>query len=152
MGNYNFNQDLHTAQKTENDVGLILKYKGANTVSFNSDGDYDIMANFNGKVLTFEVKEDFKVGVTGNIAVEFESREKPSGIQTSKADYYIYALHMKNCIVEYIMFKTETLRKIIASHHYFKIVTGGDENSKTKFYLFKDVEIIKYGKLIHQIP
>jgi hypothetical protein len=151
MGTYNFKDDLKVAQKTEVFIGKLLEKNGATGISFNRDGRYDIIAKINGKVIAFEIKEDMVVGFTGNVAVEFESRGKPSGIDHTLADFYIYVLHMKDCIVQYRMFSVKTLRKIIEEQKYFRIVIGGDEGSNTKMYLFKADVFLNSGKLIHQI-
>lgn len=152
MGNYNFDKDLLTAKKTEKYVGDLIMSKGATAIAYNHDGDYDLMVRMrSGEVITFEIKEDFMTGKTGNIALEFESRGKPSGIQTSKADFYIYVTHMKDCIVQYTLFHTPTLKEIIKSKLYTSIITGGDEGSQTRFYIFKDSVFLKNGKIIHQI-
>lgn len=39
-----------------------------------------------------EVKRDFQATKTGNIFVEYHSRNKPSGISTTEAEYYCYWL------------------------------------------------------------
>ena len=62
--------------------------------------DYDLIIGKEGEKLVdhifknckIEVKRDFWTGTTGNIAVEFESRGKPSGISKTKSDYYAFVL------------------------------------------------------------
>ena len=39
-----------------------------------------------------EVKRDFRAMDTGNIFVEYQSRNKPSGSATSEAHYWVYCL------------------------------------------------------------
>jgi hypothetical protein len=151
LGNYNFDKDLLTAKKTERYVGDLIMSKGATAIAYNHDGDYDLMVRMHsGEVITFEIKEDFMTGTTGNIALEFESRGKPSGIQRSKADFYIYVTHMKDCIVQYTLLHTSTLKEMIKTKQYITIITGGDKDSQTKFYIFKDYVFLKNGKLFHQ--
>src|SRR4051812_1030618 len=43
-------------------------------------------------LLKAEIKRDYRAGETGNVFVEFESRGKPSGIETTEADYHIFLL------------------------------------------------------------
>ena len=43
-------------------------------------------------IKTAEVKTDYRVGETGNVFVEEESRGKPSGIKTTKAEYWNFLL------------------------------------------------------------
>jgi hypothetical protein len=64
-----------------------------------------------------EVKRDFQCLQSGNIFVEYESRNKPSGIATSEADYYCYWLSEK---------------------HFVK------KNVKEVYYMFYDANIYYY--------
>lgn len=66
----------------------------------NSDFRYDLEVGleYEGKVANMlrskriEVKTDFIAHKTGNIAIEYESRGKPSGVATTEADYYVYII------------------------------------------------------------
>jgi hypothetical protein len=87
---------------------------------------------------------------TGNIAVEWFCRDKPSAISTSKADYWIFIFPLLN---EIWKIKTSELRKLIkdfqdglyqdnwTSELYFKNVPGGDDDGtgegRSKLYLFR---------------
>ena len=70
---------------------------------------------------------------TGNIAIEYECWNKPSGIKATESDYWFHNL----CIgdEEYcpLVFKTDTLRKIVDKLDYFKTVSGGDNNASKMF-------------------
>lgn len=153
MPNYNFSQDLPIAIETEREVGDILweKYK-AEILNFHNTNKYDILAKINGVDYTFEVKEDFTCERTGNVGVEFECRGKPSGIQTSEADFYIYKIHTKSEGIRFYLIKTNTLKKIIEEKEYFRIVNGGDVGSNSMNYLFKYDVFIRKAKLIAQTP
>jgi len=71
---------------------------------------------------------------TGNIAIEYESWNKPSGINATESDYWFHNL----CIGENeycaLVFKTDVLRKIVDKLDYFKTVSGGDHRA-SKMYL-----------------
>jgi hypothetical protein len=71
---------------------------------------------------------------TGNIAIEYESWNKPSGINATESDYWFHNL----CIGENeyctLVFKTDVLRKIVDKLDYFKTVAGGDHKA-SKMYL-----------------
>ena len=71
---------------------------------------------------------------TGNIAIEYESYGKPSGINATESDYWFHNLCMGDDIYATIVFRTDTLRKIIASLDYVKTVSGGD-HCASKMYL-----------------
>ena len=73
-----------------------------------------------------EVKRDFKCLKSGNIFVEYESRNKPSGIATSEADYYCYWLSEKH----FVTVEKDELKKLCRK--YLKTtrdVLGGDANT-----------------------
>lgn len=150
MGNYKFSEDLKVAKKTEREVGELLeKFYNAEIKEFKENSDYDILVDIEGKEYKFEVKEDFMCVDTGNVALEFECRGKPSGIAISDADYYIYKLVMKNG-PEYIMHSTKELKSMIEKKKYFRIVVGGDKGSNTMNYLFKYSAFVRRGKRIFE--
>jgi hypothetical protein len=149
MANYNFRKDLSVAKKTEKDVSKLLEIVcGAKILEFDETNKYDIVALINDKRVTFEIKEDFMCEQTGNVGVEFECRGKPSGIQTSEADYYIYKVHTKEYGIKYIVHQTKALKKMIENSKYFRIASGGDKGSNTQFYLFKFNSFIRNSKLL----
>ena len=138
MGNYNFRQDLETSKKTEEEVADILaKVYSAEIEEIRTDNKYDIKAKINGSSKTFEVKEDFMCVDTGNVAVEYSCRGKPSGISTTEAEFYIYKLETKAKGIHYIVHKVSDLKKMIVDQKYFRFVNGGDKGSNSLNYLFK---------------
>ena len=82
--------------------------------------DYDLVIGQKGEKLvdhifknaTVEVKRDFWTGTTGNIAVEFESRGKASGISKTKSDYYAFVLAEQFRDEVIIIIKTSRLKEI----------------------------------------
>lgn len=75
---------------------------------------------------TIEVKRDFKAMTTGNIFVEYESRQKPSGIATSEAEYYCWFLDDDRAL----LIKSDKLKDLCRP--YLKTdrdVVGGDSNT-----------------------
>lgn len=79
-----------------------------------------------------EVKLDRWAQVTGNIAVEFENRGKPSGILKTRADYWCFVIEIKGSQDLMIMIDTERL-KSMTKHHYEigRIKRMGDNNMST---------------------
>lgn len=148
MGKYNFEEDLAVAVKTEQTVAEILVgYYDAKIIEFGKTNSHDIIAEIDGDSLSFEVKEDFGCVWSGNVALEYKSRGKLSGINTSKADFYIYVIHAKDEIV-YVQFPTQTLKNMIANKRYFRTANGGDPGSNTMIYLFKYEVFVKYGTIL----
>jgi hypothetical protein len=74
-----------------------------------------------------EVKTDRIAHITGNVAVEYRYRGRPSGIATTEADYWAFILYDMTTI---IMVPTDKL-KAIAREKYKQdqITLGGDENA-----------------------
>lgn len=71
---------------------------------------------------------------TGNIAIEYESYGKPSGINATTSDYWFHNLCIKDEVYATLVFKTDTLRKIVEQTENKKTVSGGDHNA-SKMYL-----------------
>jgi hypothetical protein len=148
MPNYDFVKDLPIAKATEIETaGVLKKLYDAEILEYNNTNAYDISTKINGSLITFEVKEDFLCEFTGNVGLEYECRGKPSGINTSQADYYIYKLHTNHGI-EFVMFRTGTLKQMIAEHKYFRVVNGGDKGSNSMNYLFKYGVFVRAGRIL----
>ena len=71
---------------------------------------------------------------TGNIAVEYESYGKPSGIMATESEYWFHNLCMGATTYVTLVFKTQVLKDLIESLDYIKTVRGGD-NMASKMYL-----------------
>ena len=71
---------------------------------------------------------------TGNIAVEYESWNKPSGIRATESDYWFHNLCVGDNEFCTLVFKTDVLKTIVDKLDYFKTVSGGDNNA-SKMYL-----------------
>jgi hypothetical protein len=76
-----------------------------------------------------EVKRDRQTKQTGNVYIEYQSRGKPSGIKTTKADKWAYILQ-DGCI---LIVDTELLKKalryLIKAKLCVKDMPGGDNNT-----------------------
>ena len=70
---------------------------------------------------------------TGNIAIEDECWNKPSGIKATESDYWFHNLCIGDEEYCTLVFKTDTLRKIVDKLDYFKTVSGGDNNASKMF-------------------
>ena len=75
-----------------------------------------------------EVKtERDKWMTTGNIAIEFECRGKPSGIAVTEAKWWVHVLADGDDISCMLLFPTNKLKEI--ARKYFKnAIYGGDDN------------------------
>ncbi|PIY10223.1 MAG: hypothetical protein COZ18_06480 [Flexibacter sp. CG_4_10_14_3_um_filter_32_15] len=139
MAHYNFDKDLIDGLDAENSVKSLLKKKykvSDDDIVSSTTKEFDIkIKSLN---LTFEVKNDLMAEKTGNIAIEFESRGKPSGVSTTKADYWVY----KFSNMFYIIERTVLVNELVNKGNYSRIVNGGDYGSNTMMYLVK-VEAFK---------
>lgn len=107
-------------------------------MNYNSDFKFDLQVGqiaereiadiFSGKKI--EVKTDYMAQETGNVAIEFQSRGKPSGIAVTEADYYAYCLPHAN-FQNIIIFMEINELKRIAREYWSKgnIKKMGDENT-----------------------
>lgn len=122
-------------------------------MDFNGDFKYDLALGqlgegWVGKMLsskTIEVKFDFACYRTGNFYIEYESRGKPSGIATTKADYWMLIASTekgvelkkqlrdieKDDVLYSIMLSTEQLKELCRTKYYRKNVSGGDSKTST---------------------
>ena len=71
---------------------------------------------------------------TGNICIEYECWNKPSGIRATESDYWFHNLCIGDEDYCTLVFKTDTLKKIVDKLDTFKTVSGGDGNA-SRMYL-----------------
>ena len=72
---------------------------------------------------------------TGNIAIEYESYGKPSGINATESDYWFHNLCVGEDVFATLVFDTNSLRRIIDNLDYKKSVSGGDNNASRMYLL-----------------
>lgn len=142
--NYDFKQDLKIANETEKQIGEYLEKRWLmEIIKYNDNADFDIRCKTRrGDTITIEIKEDFLCKTTGNVAIEYECRGKPSGIHRTIADFIIYRIHEPDGKITLNSIMTYKLKEMIANNLYFTKVVGGDEGSNTMNFLFK-LNIIK---------
>tara|TARA_R100000734_G_C3307964_1_gene98573 strand:- start:344 stop:718 length:375 start_codon:yes stop_codon:yes gene_type:complete len=101
-------------------------------MNFNSDFKYDLKLGLKGENLVFklltnkkiEVKTDYKALETGNIFIEYYSRNKLSGIATTEAEFWVFVL--SNELLIFI--ETNKLKKLCKLPNLKKVL-GGDNNT-----------------------
>ena len=72
---------------------------------------------------------------TGNIASEYESYGKPSGINATEADYWFHNLCIGKDTFATLVFDVPSLKRIIENLDYKKSVSGGDNNASRMYLL-----------------
>jgi hypothetical protein len=111
----NFKYDLEVGQVKEIELAKILSNK------------------------KIEVKTDLKAADTGNVYVEYESRNKASGIAKTESDYYCFV------ISDYSFFFIKTSELKVKCRKYLNTnrdKRGGDNNT-SKGILLPIIELIK---------
>ena len=72
---------------------------------------------------------------TGNIAIEYESYGKPSGINATESDYWFHNLCIGDETFATLVFDTTALKRIIANLDKMRSVSGGDNNASRMYLL-----------------
>ena len=72
---------------------------------------------------------------TGNIAIEYQSYGKPSGIEATESDYWFHNLCVGDDTFCTLVFDTKSLKKIIKNLDSKKSVSGGDNNASRMYLL-----------------
>lgn len=134
-----FQSDLKLGQQYEKEALKLFEYDSYK-ISEGCFKDYDLLITTKDKKkLKVEVKADKMAKRTGNIAIEYECNNVPSGITTTRANIWIHYLVDDN---KYLYFKVKELKKLIKNA---KSVRGGD-GCRSRMYLLKVSELNDYIK------
>jgi hypothetical protein len=144
MANYNFKQDVLLGEEGEMVILNDLITMGATYDSNNKTNTHDIIVNFKGKNIHYECKTDF-FDDTGNMFIETSCRGKASGIEVTKADWFVTYFKKLN---EVWYIKTNRLKQILNEHTHRKTTQCGDDGSNTEGVLlnknqFRDDFIVR---------
>lgn len=101
--------------------------------------EYDLTIFKDGTPTKIEVKSDRQSSTTGNMAIEYECKNKPSGLSATTADYWIYFVVHKDKD-ECYKIPTDELRELVKD---CRKVRGGD-NYMSRMYLLKIDNCKKY--------
>lgn len=129
-------KDLAFGKEAESELVNYLLSVGFEKVSLNQDMqlryEYDVIAEYAGKTLTFEVKNDAMSAKTGNIALEYWNSKKntPSGLYRTTANFWVHKFDG----VLWISPVPELLNftKTVKPHRM--IAGGGDDNADLFLY------------------
>jgi hypothetical protein len=135
-----FNKDLKFGNEFENKFCSIFKLTDYE-IKKGKFLPYDVIDNTT--QIKYEVKADRYTYKTGNICIEFECNNKPSGINTSESDYYIYFVVCPNDEYDLYKIPTKSIKRRIKTNLYKKVMYGGDNNA-SKFYLFDKMHFEKF--------
>jgi hypothetical protein len=139
-----FRKDLEASDESTKGLVSLLEDKGLEEFSLNTDYRYDIFCrNKAGKVITIEYKHDIRAIETGNVAIEYESREKLSGILHTEAGYWIQKIGDS-----FYMIKVDKLKNLLIYYgNVFRRVRGGDNGTSLLILIPIEVFIKNSNKI-----
>ena len=93
--------------------------------------------------VTVEVKTDRLAVKTGNLAVEFRYRGRPSGIQTTKSDEYFFVIVEQDGSIRYrLNIPTAKLKKIAYRRYLNGLTTTGGQYNATEMILIPIIDLL----------
>jgi len=94
--------------------------------------------------VTVEVKTDRIAATSGNLAVEFRYKGRPSGIQTTKSDEYFFVVVEKDGSIRYrLNIPTAKLKAIAYSRYKSGFVTIGGQDNATEMILIPIISLLE---------
>jgi hypothetical protein len=141
-----FFKDLKFGHRYENELAIYLQpfYKKINVIKEKCKF-YDIICYMENDIEeTYEVKSDRVSIRTGNLAIEYMSRGKESGILITKAKFYAYYIIKNETEYDLYIIPTDEIKNKINNKEYKKSLKGGD-GWTSQMYLF-DLAIFKEYK------
>lgn len=138
----NFGLDIIEGERGQNEVNAFLEQTyGASLLSSNYTNRYDSTIDIptpsplGQGIMTVEVKTDFLVTPerdTGNLFIEVQSRDKPSGINVCTGDWFLYYFkHLRQLWA----IRPKALLTLVGEglhHGTLRLVGGGDIGSNTQ--------------------
>ena len=119
---HDFELDLPKGEETERTIAFLLHMK---------DGEF------------IEAKRDLYVSTTGNVAIEYECRGKPSGISTTRAQWWAILLNGKKYDGEVVvLIRTERLKAIARNYIGTKRDIEGGDNKEARMILLPVQELM----------
>lgn len=136
-----FEKDLPLGRRFETEVKRVLE-EFRFTVKHMQDNFifYDLEVTRE-KLRTVECKYDRESKYTQNIAIEYECRDKPSGIQVTTADYWIHYYFDKRWRIA--VYPLKDLKKLCEGKPR---VPGGDWNQSRVFLIPKNLILPQYNR------
>lgn len=143
-GEYDFKKDLIKGKNGEDFIIIFMENLGFKFIHRCNDNRYDIMMGYNESSYSYEIKTDSYPRDTGNIAIEFEGRGKPTGISVTQADFFV--TYFPN-LGEIWNIETNKLKKLINENNIRSTEGSGDVGSNTKLWLIKKTDYKTHFKV-----
>jgi hypothetical protein len=133
-----FVEDEIDARTVEEEVLKLIQKKYPQ--SFKEDGnhkEYDLYIPEIKK--SVEIKWDKKSDSTGNYFIETALNEKPSGLEATTADWWIFVDRESYCFIP-----TTSLRYLLKSTYCFKRSLTGEDGAKVEYKLIRKDTLSSY--------
>ena len=111
---------------------ISLEYIDRGEIMKGNFKPYDIIDRIG---LKYEVKADKLAYKYGNICIEYQCSNKPSGITTTESDYYMYFIVNPDSSYQLYKIPTNVIRRYILEKKYKRETKGGD-GWRARMYLF----------------
>ena len=131
----NFIDCLTQGKKYEQETLKYLDYDEVQ-VSEGKVKEWDILITKNNQKQYIEVKSELLAGKTGNICIEYECNNQPSGIRATIAEYYFCYVLYENKPYEVYKIPVKILKQMITDKKYNRDCKGGD-GFRARMYLFR---------------
>jgi hypothetical protein len=141
---HKFKADLKFGQKYEK-ILLDLIPHDSHILSCGYCKEYDFKMIRDGKEYVYEVKADRRSINTGNMVIEYECSDKPSGITTTQACCYAYFVVRPLDQWDLYLIPTDEIRRMIKDKEFKRTIKGGD-GMRSRMYVIglNQVQNFKY--------
>ena len=139
-----FQSDLKFGQIYEKEFIKIMGFKSYEHETTKAIKEYDIIVKHNDSETKYEIKADRLSHKTGNLCIEIACSGRPSGITSTKSDYWGYFVIKSDGYDLYVL-PTEELKQMAFSNQYKKIRGGDGKKADLVLINIHDLEKIKYN-------
>ena len=136
-----FQSDLKFGQIYEKEFIKIMGFQTYKHETSKAIKEYDIIVKHNGSETKYEIKADRFSYKTGNVCIVIANCGRPSGITSTKSDYWGYFV-IKPDGYDLYLIPTEELKEMINPKKY-KVLRGGD-GKKSELILIPLIHLEKF--------
>lgn len=142
-----FGEDLKAGEESEHELMAMAREKGLTPVKIQGKfKPYDFFIAETKKA--YEVKRDWKSKHTGNVVIEIEMYNQPSGLMATKADLWVFDL--PDC---FITIEPDKIKDIILTHgiKLVKFIGNGDTESKRAYLVKRELIELNANKITKKV-
>jgi len=144
-----FNTDLKFGQTYEKEFIKIMGFKSYEHETTKAIKEHDIIVKHNSSETKYEIKADRLSYKTGNLCIEIANSGRPSGITSTKSDYWGYFV-IKSDGYDLYVIPTEELKEKAFSKQYKSIRGGDGKKSDLVLIPIHHLEKFKYDSQVKE--